>query len=147
MVIPGEGASPEVVLLAHAINAKLSAIGNTVTYTEPADYRPARREDYSLAALTNALNQKLVDTLIIIGGNPVYNAPADLKFGEAISQHASFKVHLTEHENETGPLCDWSIPLAHPLEAWGDLPRQRRNDFIGTADHRSASRRRSSLRA
>ncbi|MHB8635656.1 MAG: TAT-variant-translocated molybdopterin oxidoreductase [Fimbriimonadaceae bacterium] len=121
VVIAGDSVSPDVVVLAHAINAKLAAIGNAVTYTQPADYRPARREDYSLGALTDALNQGLVDSLIIVGGNPVYNAPADLKFGDALAQHAKFKVHLTECENETGQVCDWSLPLAHPLEAWGDL--------------------------
>lgn len=121
VVIPGENASPDVHVLAHAINAKLAAVGTTVSYTNPADFRPAHRDDASLAALTNALNQKLVDTIIIVGGNPVYNAPADLKFGDALTQHAAFKVHVSEYENETGQLCDWTVPMAHALESWSDL--------------------------
>src|SRR5579871_522144 len=121
VVIPGEGVSAEVAVVVHAINARLAAIGNTVTYTKPVDFRPERREDSSIAALTDALNKGLVDSIIIIGGNPVYTAPADLKFGDALANRAKFRVHLTEYENETGATCDWSIPMAHPLEAWGDL--------------------------
>ncbi|MEO8167052.1 MAG: 4Fe-4S dicluster domain-containing protein, partial [bacterium] len=68
-----------------------------------------------------------VDMLLIFGCNPVYNAPADMKFGDLISKVA-FTVHLATHEDETSLKCLWHIPESHYLEAWGDA-----RAFDGTA--------------
>ena len=35
----------------------------------------------NITALTEMLNAGKVDTLVVLGGNPVYNAPGNLNFG------------------------------------------------------------------
>ena len=60
-----------------------------------------------------------VDVLVIIGGNPVFDAPADLKFAEALKK-VGLAVHVSLSEDETSELCHWNIPLSHALESWSD---------------------------
>ena len=60
-----------------------------------------------------------METLVILGGNPVYTAPADLDWAET-QRKAKTVVRLGYYEDETCPLCDWHLPLAHYLESWGD---------------------------
>jgi len=63
-----------------------------------------------------------VDTLLILGANPAYDAPADLDFAGALSGGAiKLRIHLGLHDDETAQLCHWHIPEAHFLEAWSDL--------------------------
>ena len=73
----------------------------------------------SIRELTAAMAAGQVDTLLIIGGNPVYTAPADLQFGEQMSK-VRVRVHLSLHANETSAISHWQIPEAHFLEAWSD---------------------------
>jgi len=119
VVIPGEGQTPAVHALCLAINQALGAIGKSVIVTEPVDFLPVSRLQ-SLVDLTNDLNQDKVDALFILGGNPVYSSPVDLNFGAALRK-AKFTVHLALSQNETGVTCDWTAPMSHPLEAWGDM--------------------------
>jgi len=58
---------------------------------------------------------------LILGGNPVYDAPVDLGFADALKNtNVQLRVHLGLHNNETAELCHWHINEAHYLEAWGD---------------------------
>jgi molybdopterin-containing oxidoreductase family iron-sulfur binding subunit len=62
-----------------------------------------------------------VDLLIILGGNPVYDAPADFGFADALKNtNIPIRVHLGLHQNETAELCQWHVNETHYLEAWGD---------------------------
>src|SRR5207247_7260601 len=62
-----------------------------------------------------------VDMLVILGGNPVYDAPADLGFGDALkNSNIPIRVHLGLYNDETAELCQWHVNEAHYLEAWGD---------------------------
>src|SRR5204862_5075614 len=69
--------------------------------------------------LAQVLNAGQVQTLIVLGGNPVYDAPADLDWATT-QRKAKTVVRLGYHEDETFPYCDWHLPLAHYLESWGD---------------------------
>ena len=75
VVIPGEYAPPAVHALAHAINAALGNVGQTVLYTEPIDANPVDHVQ-SLRELLTDIDGGQVEALVIVGGNPVYNAPA-----------------------------------------------------------------------
>jgi len=123
LVMPGDHAAPELHVLAHAINAALGAAGSTVVYGEPVASPTAETDPgdpaASLAALTAAMAAGEVDLAVILGGNPVYTAPADLGFAEALGQ-VPFRVYLGLHADETAGWCDWQIPEAHWLEAWSD---------------------------
>ena len=70
--------------------------------------------------LVAAMAAGQVQMLIILGGNPVYNAPADLDFGTAL-QRVTWKAHLSLYHDETSVRCDWHLPAAHVLEAWSDI--------------------------
>ncbi len=119
VVIPGEEQTPNLHALCFAINEALGAFGKSVLIQEPVDYNPTPRVD-QMTSLTNDLNQGLVDLIFIIGGNPAYDAPADLNFGSALGK-AKVKIYLSMYETETSAVCDWTAPVSHPLEAWGDL--------------------------
>ncbi len=117
-VIPGEHQSPAVHALAHAINAALGNAGRTVIYTDPLEVRP-EDQNASLRSLAEDLNSGKVEALLILGGNPVYNAPADLDFGAKLRK-AKFSAHAGLHEDETSAACQWHVPESHFLEDWGD---------------------------
>ncbi|MGD0462433.1 MAG: TAT-variant-translocated molybdopterin oxidoreductase [Tepidisphaeraceae bacterium] len=118
VVVVGPHHEPALHALALAINDKIGAIGSTVTLLEEPS---ADREHHfdSLADLTKQLKAKQITTLFILGGNPAYDAPADLDFGTALKS-AQTSVHLSLYDNETSHLCTWHVPRAHYLEAWGD---------------------------
>ncbi|HWZ82984.1 MAG TPA: TAT-variant-translocated molybdopterin oxidoreductase [Terriglobales bacterium] len=120
VVIVGDHQPPALHALAHQINAKLGNIGKTVFYTEPVDANPANRNQ-SLHELVEDIRGGKVDLLLILGGNPVYDAPAELEFASALKSNAvALKVYLGTHNNETAVLCQWHVPEAHYLEAWSD---------------------------
>jgi MoCo/4Fe-4S cofactor protein with predicted Tat translocation signal len=113
LVMAGYRQPPAVHALAAAINAALGNVGKTVVYREgPA---PLGR----LGDLARLLNAGQVNTLVVLGGNPVYTAPADLNWAAAQAK-AKTVVRLAYYEDETFPLCTWHFPLAHYLESWGD---------------------------
>src|ERR1700730_15169709 len=60
-----------------------------------------------------------IDVLVIIGGNPAYTSPADLRFSDAMGKVA-LRIHLGLYDDETSALCHWHIPETHFLEAWSD---------------------------
>lgn len=106
--------------IVHAINEALGNVGQTVTYT--AVEQQVAHVD-SLRQLSSAMEGGQVDTLVIIGGNPAYNAPADLDFASRIQQlqeSGGAVVHLSDYVDETSQLCQWHLNRAHYLEAWGD---------------------------
>ena len=104
--------------LARAINDALGNTGATVQYTAPVTASPADGAA-SITELTTALNAGKVDLLLIIDANPVFTAPANLKFADAM-QKATTRIHLGLHHDDTAELCHWHVPAAHYLESWGD---------------------------
>jgi molybdopterin-containing oxidoreductase family iron-sulfur binding subunit len=118
-VVAGGGTlSPAGHALVHAINEKIGAVGKTVTlHEDPTADRPSYAR--GLSDLVADLNGGKVNTLLILGGNPAYDAPADLKFDEAMKK-AQVRVRLGLYEDETSELCNWHLPRAHYLESWGD---------------------------
>jgi molybdopterin-containing oxidoreductase family iron-sulfur binding subunit len=118
LVIAGEQQSAEVHALAHAINQVLGNAGTTVYYTEPVEANPVNHTE-SLRDLCAAMGKGKVDLLLILGGNPVYDAPHDWDFVAKLKK-VSTTVHLASHYNETSGYAQWHIPEAHFLESWGD---------------------------
>ena len=77
-MIAGPRQPPEVHAVVHRINTALGSVGQTVRYYEDPDAgRPLHGK--AIASLAAEMNRGKVETLVILGGNPVYNAPADLK--------------------------------------------------------------------
>jgi MoCo/4Fe-4S cofactor protein with predicted Tat translocation signal len=120
VVLVGDHQPPAVHAFAHAINAKLGNVGKTVFYTDPVDANPINNID-SLKELAADMNTGKVDLLIILGGNPAYDAPADLNFAELLkSNKVPLRVHYGLYQDETAELCHWHVNATHELEAWGD---------------------------
>ena len=126
LVLAGDRQPPVVHLLAHALNEHLGNVGQTVTYTAPIDARPGDRTQ-SLRELVQDMEQGRVEFLVILGGNPVYTAPADLElrraFAEGSPAHSPRPVRRRDLV---------SVPLA---PARGPLPGslERRRAYDGTA--------------
>ncbi len=119
-VIPGDHLPPSVHALAHAMNAKLGNVGKTVFYSDPVDANPVNQTE-SIKDLVADMNGGKVDLLIILGGNPVYDAPADLNFADALKNgKVPLRVHYGLYQNETAELCQWHVNATHKLESWGD---------------------------
>ena len=126
LVIAGDHQPPSVHALAHVMNAALGNVGKTVFYTDPIE---ASQVDQlaSLQDLVKDLDAGVVDLLLILGGNPVFNSPADLGMRDRI-QKARVRVHLSLYDDETSEMCQWHLPETHYLETWGDA-----RAFDGTA--------------
>ena len=119
-MIAGDHQPPAVHALAHALNQELGNVGKTVFYTDPVNANPVNQTE-SLRDLVADMRGGKVDVLIILGGNPAYDAPADFGFADALkSPSVPFRVHLGLYQNETAELCQWHVNEAHYLEAWGD---------------------------
>lgn len=131
VVIAGPGMPAEVHAMAVEISGKLgdrSSIPAAVPLEDPSAKEPLLGEQ--IADLTQRINAGEITQLIILGGNPIYDAPADVDFAAALKKITSGKdatgsasggvIHLTHEENETSQLATWVLPRAHFLESWGD---------------------------
>ncbi|MGH9404749.1 MAG: TAT-variant-translocated molybdopterin oxidoreductase [Terriglobia bacterium] len=119
VIVAGDTQPPAVHALAHAMNAALGNSGKTVVYTDSIEIKPVNQMD-SFKQLVTDMNGGKVQTLLIFGGNPVYTAPADVNFKDALT-HVRDKAYLGLYDDETAVECNWLIPAAHYLESWGDL--------------------------
>jgi len=114
LVVVGDSQPAAVHALAFAINNALGAPGRTLR-----GMKAARSAATGIAELAAAMEAGRVQSLFILGGNPVYNAPADLRFGDLLGG-VPLTVRLGLHEDETTAFCKWHVPQAHYLESWGD---------------------------
>ena len=114
----GAAQPPEAHALAAAINRALQSSGSAVRYLPEADGARATHSA-AIRELTEAIDSGSVDTLVILGGNPAYDAPVDLGMAEKLGKVAT-TVRLGLYEDETSRLCTWHAPRAHFLESWGD---------------------------
>jgi molybdopterin-containing oxidoreductase family iron-sulfur binding subunit len=118
VILVGPRQEPPVHALAAVLNQVLDATGSTVSYTAAPDPdRPSHLQ--AISDLAAAMASGSVRTLLILGGNPVYDAPADLRFGELLAK-VPLSMHLSLYDDETSQTCTWHLPRAHNLEAWGD---------------------------
>jgi MoCo/4Fe-4S cofactor protein with predicted Tat translocation signal len=118
-VLPGLYQDGSVAELALAINSALGNVGNAVVVgSGPAIPLPSDQLG-DFKALVADLNAGKVDWLVILDSNPIYDAPADLKFADAFNK-ANVVAHLGQYYDETAQLSHWHIPAAHYLESWSD---------------------------
>jgi len=118
LIVAGRRQPAAVHALVYAMNQALSNVGETVNYFGFADMQPSDMN--SLKMLTDKVNNGLIDALLILGGNPAFNCPADLHFATALEK-IKFSAHLSPKVDETSQRCTWHIPESHFLEAWGDV--------------------------
>jgi MoCo/4Fe-4S cofactor protein with predicted Tat translocation signal len=126
IIVAGRSQPAAVQALVQAMNERLGNIGESITLIEPVAARPDNQAE-SLSELVAAMKRGEVETLAIIGGNPVYNAPGELQFGEALDK-VKLRIHLSAYVDETSQQCHWHVPEAHYLESWLDT-----RSYDGTA--------------
>jgi len=120
LIIPGRRQPPVVHHLAAALNRSLSAVGQAVHY-----FRDIRRPAWSqggfkgLRDLRGRLLSGEIKTLILMGGDPLLDAPGDLPMREAL-ERVELLIQLADYPSPSTPLADLLIPHAHFLESWGD---------------------------
>ncbi|MDZ4859959.1 MAG: TAT-variant-translocated molybdopterin oxidoreductase, partial [Candidatus Hydrogenedentes bacterium] len=118
IIIAGDNQPPIVHAIVHAMNDALGNAGTTVLYTDSIEAEPVDQTE-SLRTLARDMEAGNVDTLFMIGVNPVYESPADLNFAAAL-QKVNHRIHMGVYQDETSDLCHWHIPEAHYLESWSD---------------------------
>ena len=118
-IVAGDHQPAAVHALARAMNQALGNVGATVTYAAPVTTSPLDG-GASIAELVADMSAGRVRTLLVIGANPVFTAPADLNFRAAFEK-VPLRVHLGLYHDETAELCHWHAPEAHYLESWGDV--------------------------
>jgi len=119
LVLAGEEAPPLIHVLAHVMNTELGNVGKTVFYSDPIEANSVDQTQ-SLRDLVNDIDAGRVDTLIILGGNPAYNTPIDLRLDKNRLDKVKLRAHHSLYNNETSEICHWHIPAVHYLESWGD---------------------------
>ncbi len=126
VVIAGDHQPPALQSLAFAINQAIGSVGKAVRYIEPVDVQGSD----TLQNLVADMGAGKVSTLLVLGGNPAYDAPADVPFVSELQRLTTavdpsgkptfFTAHLGTHEDETSFYCQWHVPESHYLETWGD---------------------------
>jgi MoCo/4Fe-4S cofactor protein with predicted Tat translocation signal len=120
LVIAGSNQPPVVHALAHAMNAALGNVGQTVVYADPFSPNTETTQLDQLRALIRDIDGEQVKMLVILGGNPVYNTPLDLKLNAERMTKVPMRVHLGLYFDETAEHCHWHVAEKHYLEGWSD---------------------------
>ncbi|MFU7562219.1 TAT-variant-translocated molybdopterin oxidoreductase [Stieleria sp. JC731] len=125
VVIVGSGLGADLVAAGIEMNQKLGSLGTIQTFNPCVDRQV---ETKSVAELVDAINAGEIETLMIAGNNPVVTTPGDIDIATAIGK-VDQSIYLGEYDDETAVLCNWSLPLSHPLESWSDCVN--RQGFYG----------------
>ena len=116
VLIAGETQKPELHALVAQMNAALGNTGQTVS-PAPDLLLPGNRIGFR--DLVEEMDHGAVKLIIILGGNPRYDAPADFNFAHAFNK-VKLRVHHSVHFNETSRHSHWHVPATHFLESWSD---------------------------
>ena len=125
LVVAGPRQPAAVHALTYWINEALGNLGETVSFVQKGNTEKGNGEiggganAQPLEELAAEMDAGQVDTLVILGGNPVYNSPADFDFAANLRKVAN-TIHLGLERDETAAMCQWHLPEAHYLESWGD---------------------------
>ena len=111
VVLPGLHQSKSLHLLAFAINQSLGSIGTCLNYLPV-----PKRSSYSFADLSTDVDNGLVKSIIVLGGNPIFNCP-NSGLGKLLGKIEN-SVHLGHAIDETSQLCQHHIGQSHFLESW-----------------------------
>lgn len=114
LLTAGPQQSAEVHARIHRLNETLGNHSKTIVFTEI-----PKTDAADLAELIDAMDNKRVETLLILDVNAAYGLAESTPFREAMTR-VPFAVHAGLYNDETAALCRWHVPMAHPLESWSD---------------------------
>ncbi len=114
VLVAGSHLPPEVHQLVAYVNELIGARRRLLRYLEI-----PQNDAASIAELADALRRGRVETLLILGGNPVYDAPADLDWAD-LQGRAGTVIRYGYYYDETSLQSNVHIAATHFLEAWSD---------------------------
>jgi len=114
VIICGSQQPPEVQQLVADMNKSLG--NRDITYT---DHFVPHTNAASIGDLAAQITAGTVKTLLVLGGNPAFNAPADFNFTDLLGKVGQV-IRLGLHVDETSATSTTHLPAAHFLESWGD---------------------------
>ena len=117
VVVVGESLGEDMVTAGIAMNQSLGSFGKAQRFSPLVD--SGIEGVVGLKELVGAIDSGDVETLLILGDNPVVASPGDIDLTAAIGKVEN-AIYLGEYDDETAAICKWSLPLAHPLESWSD---------------------------
>ena len=117
IVMAGEYQPPEVHALVHKLNDTLGNNGKTIQFIEVPD--PGQTTLAAIQGFASQVTNGDFETVVVLGGNPVYDAPRSLKIAEILGRVKN-TLHVSNYKNETSLVCGWVSNMAHPLEVWKD---------------------------
>ena len=120
LVVAGYRQPKEVHLAAMAMNSLLGNVGETLILQTLQENGNGSIQDL-------AENFRKGDNLIVLGGDPAYNVPADIAWNDVVNKSNKFIRHGFYNVDKTSRGATAYIPAAHYLESWGDA---RTNDGI-----------------
>ncbi|MGB7343970.1 MAG: TAT-variant-translocated molybdopterin oxidoreductase [Pirellulaceae bacterium] len=118
VIVVGDHLGAEAISAGIQMNKTLGSFGTLQSFRPAVDAELG--EVASLADLAAKMNAGELESVMVIGVNPVATAPGEIDFAAALA-NVKESIYLSEYDDETGVACKWSLPLAHPLEAWGDV--------------------------
>jgi molybdopterin-containing oxidoreductase family iron-sulfur binding subunit len=116
VLIASETQPPELHALVAEMNAALGNVGKTVS---PAPVLPLPPNRIAFPDLVEEMKRGAINLMIVLGGNPRYDAPVDFNFADAFKK-VNLRIHHSVHFNETSRYSHWHVPAAHFLESWSD---------------------------
>lgn len=122
VVIAGPSQPAAVHALVWAINVSLGAVRDRdpIVWTSAMDRELASDSGAELAALAERMDRGEIHTLVCVGTNPVYDAPAGMNFAEKFAR-VDTTICWSVGASETAAESTWSVNGAHWLESWGDV--------------------------
>ncbi|MDU9025161.1 TAT-variant-translocated molybdopterin oxidoreductase [Pseudomonas corrugata] len=120
LIVAGPHTPADVQAAVHRLNQRLDNVGRTVGYTAPVLFtRIGEAQLGDILALTQAIHNAQVRTLVMLDTNPAYSAPGDLYFREALEKVPT-RIHAGLYYDETGARSHWHLCASHSLDGWGD---------------------------
>jgi molybdopterin-containing oxidoreductase family iron-sulfur binding subunit len=123
LIVAGPTQPAPVHALALALNAALGNLGKTVQHFAMSEDE-ASDGVAGLRMITDGIRAGRIDTVIVVGANPAYDAPGDIDFAgalKALSDRGGTIIAATCPSTETAAHAHWRLPMSHDLESWGDL--------------------------
>ena len=117
VVVVGDALGPDAIAAGIQLNKQLGSLGKSQKFSPAVDAELG--DGITLTELSTKISDGDIDTLLILGDNPVATATGDVDLATEIGK-VDNTIYLGIYDDETGAICDWSLPLAHPLESWGD---------------------------
>jgi molybdopterin-containing oxidoreductase family iron-sulfur binding subunit len=115
VLMAGRHQPAEVHALVAIINESLS--GHSGLYSTGFVKHTTHSNTVGVKDLTARMDAGEIGSLVVLGGNPVYDTPVDLEFSRCLRKVAN-SIHLSLHRDETSRACVWHLPMAHFLESW-----------------------------